>query len=70
MTDNLIKRLMAAATGAGNLPKDLYRKDCADALAEIERLREALELILSFTDEVGVREHVRNAINQQQPNKD
>lgn len=37
--DNLIKRLTAGATGAGNLPKDLYRKDCADALAEIEGLR-------------------------------
>lgn len=43
MTDNLIKRLTAGATGVGNLPKDLYRKDCADALAEIERLRKGIQ---------------------------
>lgn len=38
MTDALLKRLTASATGAFDLHRSHYRKDCADALAEIERL--------------------------------
>ncbi len=50
MTDALLKRLTASATGAFDLDRSHYRKDCADALAEIERLRAALKAVQDWLD--------------------